>query len=95
MTGEQGCVSVLELLAYAVGFDATTHFNECQIFTHRLRVLFQLSAVRPLHTFALSRVPVVEFMQEPAAESRRPGKNAQRFSKFNEPPETVDGTHTA
>jgi len=71
MRGKQGCVSVLELLAYAVGFDATTPFNECQIFIHRLRVLFQLSAVRPLHTFPLSLVSVVELMREPATESWR------------------------
>jgi hypothetical protein len=35
MTCEQWCVSVLELLAYAVGFDATTHRNSCQIFIRR------------------------------------------------------------
>ena len=95
MRGEQGCVSVLELLAYAVGFDATTPFNECQIFTHRLRVLFQLSADRPLHIFSHSLVSVVEFMQEPATEFTATNRNAQGFSKFNEPPELVDGTHAA
>jgi hypothetical protein len=95
MTDEYGCVSVLELLAYAVGFDATTHFNECQIFTRRLRVLFQLSSIITSRTFVLFSGSVVEFVREPATESRRPAKTAQRFSKFSRPPETGDWTHAA